>query len=86
MATVKDSKREEVIVSRRFGDDEDMTPVYVATVITKDGEKIVEQFRVPIGVSVSIPVEVIEQLKGRGIPKEAGGKLKISQEFLIEKA
>ena len=82
----KDSIREEVIVSRRFGDDEDITPIYVGAVIFRDGEEVVEQFRVPVNVSVKIPIEVIAQLKGRGVPKEVGGKLKIAPEFLIEKA
>ena len=86
MATaVKNSKREKVIVSRKFGDGEDTNKIFVGCVTTKNGKAVMEQFRVPVNVEVELPIEVIEQLKGRGVPKEKGGHLKIAKEFSVEK-
>jgi len=87
MATVvKNSKRENVIVSRKFGDGEDTNKIYVCTRIIKDSKTIMEQFRVPVDVEVELPIEVIKHLKDRGIPKEKAGKLVIAKEFSVEKA
>ena len=82
---IKNSKREKVIVSRKFGDGEDTNKIYVCTRILKNGLPIMEQFRVPVDVEVELPVEVIEHLKNRGVPKERGGSLSIAKEFTVEK-
>ena len=86
MATVvKDSKREKVVVTRKFGDGTDKNKIFVSTTIIKGGKTVLEQFRVPVDTEVDIPVEVIAHLKERGIPMEADGSLRIAKEFTVEK-
>ena len=47
MAEIKNSKREKVIVTRKY--DEQKHKIFVSTVIIKDGKKKLERFRVPVG-------------------------------------
>jgi len=84
MATVKDSVRKKVIVTRRLGDGEDKAKIFSSAVISKNGRKTVEQFRVPVDIEVELPVEIITQLKQRGLPVEKNGNLTIVKEFLVE--
>ncbi len=85
--TIKDSERKKVIIERKFSSDDtesEKARIFSSTVIIKDGKPKLEQFRVPVGVEVELPVEIIAQIKGRGIPKEQSGKLKIMSEYSIE--
>ncbi len=85
MAEVKNSKREKVVVTRKFGNGEDTNKIYVCTRIMKNGKAKMEQFRVPVDCEVELPVEVIAHLKERGVPKENSGSLKMAKEFSVEK-
>ena len=88
MSAIKNSKREKVIVERRFSSDDansEKARVFSSAMIIKDGKPKLERFRVPVGVEVELPIEIIAQIKGRGIPKEESGRLKIMPEFSIEK-
>jgi len=85
MAEAKNSKREKVIVSRKFGDGADKNKIYVCTRIRKNGVDKMEQFRVPVETEIELPIEVIAHLKDRGVPREVNGSLKIAKEFAVEK-
>ncbi len=80
----KDSVRKKVIVTRKFGDGEDTNKIFVGARIIKNGVAKMEQFRVPVETEIELPIEVIAQLKDRGVPKEKGGKLSIAKEFSVE--
>ena len=82
-AKIEDSKRVKVIVTRKYG--EEKHKIFSSTMINKNGKYVLEQFRVPVDVEVELPVEVIEQLKGRGVAKFVEGKQKMVPEFSIEK-
>jgi len=84
-AAVKNSKREKVIVTRKFGNGEDKNKIFVCTRVIKNGREKMEQFRVPVDCEVDLPVEVIAHLKDRGVPKENSGSLKMAKEFSVEK-
>ena len=83
MAQAKNSKRETVTVERRYS--EQKHKIFVSTVITKNDRNVLEQFRVPVGVDVELPVEIIKCLKDRKIAKFVDGKQKMMPEFVIEK-
>ena len=79
---VKKNSRVKVVVSRIFEADDDGTNrsfIFSAAVV--DGK--VARFNIVPDAEVELPVEIIAQLKGRGVPKEVGGKLKIKPEFTI---
>ena len=78
----EDSERKTVIVERKFGDQKHK--IFVSTVITKNGKSDLEQFRVPVGVEVELPVEIIAALKDRTIPKFSENKQSMVREFSIE--
>ena len=78
-----DSKRQKVIVSRKYGNAKHK--IFSCTVIMKNGRPTLEQFRVPVNVEVTLPVEIIEQLKGRKVAKWEDGKQIMATEFTVEK-
>ena len=78
-----DSKRETVIVERKYS--EQTHKIFVSTVITKKGKPVLEQFRVPVEVEVSLPVEIIAALKDRKIAKQKDNKQTMVSEFVITK-
>ena len=78
------SKREKVIVDYKYGDSKQK--IFSSTVIQKNGKPVLEQFRIPAGVEVELPVEIIEQVKGRKVAKFVDGKQVLVREFTIEKA
>ena len=81
MADKKNSERKEVLVTRRYGDA--THKIFVSTVITKNGARVLEQFRVPINVEVNLPVEIIVVLKERKVAKFFDGKQKLVPEFSL---
>ena len=83
MAELKNSKRDKVVVNRKYG--EQKHKIFVSTVITKNGRKVLEQFRVPVDVEVSLPVEIIKCIKDRKIAKFVDEKQKMVSEFSIDK-
>lgn len=83
MSEVKNSKREKVIITRKYS--EAKHKIFVSTVITKNGKKILEQFRAPVDVEIELPVEIIKCLKDRKVAKFVDGKQKMLPEFVVEK-
>jgi len=78
---VKDSIRKKVIVERKYSELEHK--IFVSTVIQKKGKSVLERFRVPVGVEVELPIEIIAALKDRGIAKQKENKQVIVPEFVI---
>ena len=71
-----------VTVIRTFESDDDKSNrsyIFSSAVINK---KLVRMNIVP-GAEVDLPIEIIAQLKGRGVPKEVNRKLVIRPEFVI---
>jgi len=83
MAQAKNSKRETVVVTRKYS--EQKHKIFVSTVITKNDRNILEQFRVPVDVEVELPVEIIKCLKDRKVAKFVDGTQKMVPEFVVEK-
>ena len=78
-----DSKRVEVIITRKYSDQKHK--IFASTVITKNGKRVLEQFRVPVNVPVSIPVEIVKMIKERTVAKYVDNTQVMATEFLVEK-
>ncbi len=81
---IKDSRRVNVVVTRKYS--EHKNKIFASTTIPEKGKVILKQFRVPVDVPVSIPVEVARMLKDRKVAKFVDNKQKMVPEFLVEKA
>ncbi len=77
MATKK-SIRKKVIVERKFS--EQKNRIFAQTLV--DGK--LTPFRIPVGVTVELPVEIIEHLKTREEAKFEDGKQVMKRSYSIE--
>ncbi len=78
---VTNSVRKKVIVERKYT--ESTARIFASTVINKNGKSKLEQFRVPVGVEVELPVEIIKMLKERKTPKQTQDHQTLVPEFVV---
>jgi len=78
---VADSKRVKVTVEYKFEDRKDR--IRCGAVVMKNDVPKAELFRIPVGVEVELPVEVISQLKGRKIQRYRDGELVFVNQLVV---
>ncbi len=79
---IGDSPRKTVIVERKFS--ESKHRIFAQTVIMVDGDPKLVPFRIPVGVEVELPIEIIAHVKQVKEAKFEDGKQVMKRSYSVE--